>query len=168
MDNSFSLFSDNTALYFYSALLQANAAILSIVGVFVIFKVQSLKSSIDIVKSALMNYKSFVTQPMVINFANVSIEEKRKIASGADGYIKPQYDDWIQKEIELSTTKSLIKVPTILLVVAIMLEALGLTTATFFHLCYPKIEFLLLCSNLIYEAFVLIFVVKGVFKIVSS
>ena len=37
-------FSENTGLYFFSALLQANAAILAIVGVFMIFRLQSYQS----------------------------------------------------------------------------------------------------------------------------
>jgi len=37
------IFSDSTCLYFFSALLQANAAILSIVGVYFIYRVQSVQ-----------------------------------------------------------------------------------------------------------------------------
>lgn len=37
-------FSESTSLYFYSALLQGNAAMISLVGVFYIFKKQELKS----------------------------------------------------------------------------------------------------------------------------
>ena len=48
------LFSNTTGLYLFSALLQANAAIIAIVGVFGIFRIQSLQSKIEYIKQVLL------------------------------------------------------------------------------------------------------------------
>ncbi len=49
------VFTENTSLYFYSALLQANAAIIALVGLYTIFHLQNVNSTIEIIKSSLVN-----------------------------------------------------------------------------------------------------------------
>jgi hypothetical protein len=49
------VFSEYTGLYFYSSLIQANAAILSLLGVFIVFRIQLNKSSIENLKNFVLN-----------------------------------------------------------------------------------------------------------------
>ena len=71
-------YSPSTSLYFFSALLQANAAIFSIYGVFVIFKLQSIKSSIDSFITALMQDRGRSIHTVeVIDFDGMNIDEKK-------------------------------------------------------------------------------------------
>ncbi len=48
------IFSESTGFYSYSSLLQANAAILSILGIFTIFRVQSFQSAIETIKNSFI------------------------------------------------------------------------------------------------------------------
>lgn len=167
-------FSENTGLYFYSALLQANAAILSIVGVFFIFRIQQLKSEIDSIK----DYVSFRFQNDArkyyheFNLAN--LEEKNEII---ERYKKKNYiesdpyhklPDWYTRELELKKIIGSIKAPTIILAFSILMNTVFLLFAENFHKSSYSIEFSAFLFTLLLEIFVLIFVVKGIFDSLSN
>ena len=66
-------FHPTTGLYFFSALLQANAAIFAIVGVFMIFKLEQLQSRIDACKD-LFSYNAFYD--LIDEFQDTPFEDK--------------------------------------------------------------------------------------------
>jgi hypothetical protein len=143
-------FSTSTSLYFFSAFLQANAAILSIVGLFIIFKIQSLQSLIDI-----------------IEFANSDLKEKQKKYAkiSYDKYTMKKLSEWIEKENRIIDIKDMIKIPTILLSIGIITSGIGLIFSNFLHNSSFQYEASVLYSFLLYEIFTLYFVIKIIFKI---
>jgi hypothetical protein len=73
------MFSESTGFYLYSSLLQANAAILSILGVFTIFRVQSIQAAIDIIKNAWIMPRGFYHPniDVMTEFDNIRLGKKR-------------------------------------------------------------------------------------------
>ena len=96
-------FTGNTGLYFYSALLQANAAIFSIVGVFYIFRLQSINSAISEFFFLLTSQGSAIREE-AIKFRNASTTDKeakvKKLSMFKDG-ITFEYSRWLILEKEL-------------------------------------------------------------------
>lgn len=163
-------FSEYTALYFFSALLQANAAILAIAGVFFIFRIQTYQSSIDFLKNYLMNSGTLIGPYSVIEFNNLTQEvRKKRIEENEE---KKYYElgviyhleNWIEKHDEILKVKSAIKPPTILLAIGIIINGLGLFFANFIHNSLFANEFIILIIFLIYEIVIIFLVVKGIHK----
>ncbi len=113
--------------YLYSALLQANAAILSIIGVFAIFKIQSLQSIIDTLKASRLPDPGISTTPTgVINFDKMTLVEKANHISTAsiNVTIKGVFESWLEKEIEIKKIIGIVKSPIIMLGCSIIAFAL--------------------------------------------
>lgn len=158
-------FSDSSSLYFYSALLQANAAILSIVGVFIIFRIQSYQSSIDIIKTALINNRRMVGPNDVIGFDNFNISEKEEyIKRLNNSVLKNHCSNWIEKEKKLKKVKSSIKLPTILLAIGIIINSIGLFTASYIHSNLMNYEFKILAAIILFQIITVYFVVKTIYN----
>lgn len=73
---------EKTSFYLFSALLQADAAIFSIVGVFVVFTLQSLQNRIDDVKdnirTALRSFDKKILSKRIEDFDNSDIAGKKE------------------------------------------------------------------------------------------
>lgn len=164
------LFSDNTGLYFYSALLQANAAILSIVGVFYIFRIQSNQNSIDILKNLLLSDKGRFTWPeSIIEFESLSIK-KRKIETEERKYPKqilPQLTKWTNLEEQIITIKASIAFPTCLLSLGIIVYAAGILSANKVHKLVDNLEFQILYGSFLFELFTIHIVVKAILRAIK-
>lgn len=63
-------FSSSTSLYFYSALLQGNAALIALVAVFLIYRKQYLDSSFDKIEKMLVNYLAKKVN-VVLNYGSI-------------------------------------------------------------------------------------------------
>jgi len=163
-------FSDNSSFYFFSSLLQANAAILSIVGVFFIFRIQSLQSAVDIVKSNLMSDRGHSSWPQeIMAWDNLPIEEKESQLKNdkANKYIQPALNYWTTKERHVHNLKKGIIIPSILLGVGIVLEALSLFSANYLHNYHLVLEYYLSYINLLLELLIVFVVVKSIIEILK-
>ena len=135
-------FSDYTALYFFSALLQANAAILAIVGVFFIFRIRTYQSSIDFLRNYLMNSPSLIAKCSVIEFDNLTQEvrktriEENKEKNYYNIGVIPHLESWDEKVDKIKKIKTVIKPPTILLAIGIIINGLGLFSSNFMVVSY--------------------------------
>lgn len=165
--DSHSVFSANTGLYFFSALLQANAAILSIVGVFYIFKVQSIQNTIHFIKSSLLTdrFRDIVPAHLV-QLSKLNIDERRiKIAErGYSDATKSQLFDWTNLDEKVLAIKDSIKLPSLLLVLGIAIFAIGLLSAHLVHSAGLFIEFRFLYLCFLYELVCLYFVLDAILK----
>lgn len=67
------IFSDSTSLYFYSALLQGNAALISITAMLIIYKKQSLDISFDRLERSCLEYlqKTFSFNLLLANIFDI-------------------------------------------------------------------------------------------------
>jgi hypothetical protein len=158
-------FSDNSSFYFYSSILQANAAIFSIVGVFYIFKIQSLQSSLDIIKTGLMNDQGRNSWPQeIMEWDRLPLDEKEsKINDGtANKHILKSLIFWATTERKIYTFKKVIIFPSVLLAFGILLESLSLFSAYYVHSQFEMIEFYISFTNLVVEFFIIIYVIKTI------
>jgi len=65
---------DYTGLYFYSAVFQGNMALLALVGVFVVFKLQQLTSGLEANRQNLLHYVQLVhTSPKIFKLVTNNI-----------------------------------------------------------------------------------------------
>lgn len=68
-------FSDSTSLYFYSALLQGNAALVALVAMFLVYRKQYLDSAFDRIEKIMINHLQSTTK-LTANFGNIFDLEK--------------------------------------------------------------------------------------------
>lgn len=68
-------FSDSTSLYFYSALLQGNAALVALVAMFLVYQKQHLDSEFDRLESIIIDYLC-KTANVIVNYGNIFKFEK--------------------------------------------------------------------------------------------
>ncbi len=137
-------FSENTSLYLYSSFIQANAAIIAITGLFIVFKLQSYLASIDVLKLTIMNDRGMYSTPTDVEvFDRTILSEKKKkleeIKSTAGGFFfSLLYQSWIEKLEKYYHLRERIILPTILLTLAIVINSILLLTSTNLHY-YHKI-----------------------------
>ena len=73
------MFSDNTGLYFYSALIQSNAALFTVAGIFVMYKLDSLEQTIDgMPAKMLQKFQSSINPQDIIDFTIGRKKEREK------------------------------------------------------------------------------------------
>lgn len=166
----FIFFNESTSLYIYSALFQANAAILSIIGVFIIFRLQSLQSHVDTLKNFILTTyddKDKVTRFFLFEQGDLKmkyqmIETKDKLPEENEKIdektfrIENPFELWFYKERELLQTKNLIKLPIRLLLVALIINGFSLLFASNIHAYHPIFEVDLEYINILYEVLVLL------------
>ena len=165
-------FSNNTGLYLYSALLQANAAILSLIGIYFIFKIQSLKSEIEAIKNYVFhNSGSSAAKTYYFDFDLVSILDKKQIIDKLietkqiekDPYHK--FSLWLSKETDIVLIIMSVKFPSLILAISIMIDAIFLVFAYQIHLQKYPYEILSFASILLLQLFTLIIIIRGIFKV---
>jgi hypothetical protein len=163
-------FSENSSFYFFSSLLQANAAILSIVGVFFIFRIQSLQSAVDVIKSNLLSDRGHSSWPNeIIEWDNFSIREKESKLKNdkANKSILTALQTWTTKERHIYNLKKEIILPSLLLGGGIILETISLFSSYYLHKYYLELEFYISFINLLLELFIIIFVIRSIIKILK-
>lgn len=125
--------SENSFLYLYSSFIQANAAILAIVGFYVIFRIQSLQSTVDVIKSDLMrDHGQFSHPTTVLKFDRSSLDEKEvklKTMKESDYYYL-HYVSWLENVKIILRLKNYIQYPTLFLTLTMILDAICLLFAT--------------------------------------
>ena len=159
-------FTENTGYYFYSSLLQANAAIISIFGVFFIYKVQSLQSSISEIFNSICSINS-IAMDYARKFKLMNLDQKKDKMKDYNNENTGSkfYRQWYENEVSLVKIKEKIVKPSILLTTAIILQSIFLLLSNDIHLqggIYEVISFLL---TIIYESYVLILLSKTIYEI---
>lgn len=164
------LFSDATSHYFFSAILQANAAIIAIIGVFAIFKIQSLQSGIDSIKNALSIERGVSTNievdPSIIAiFDKKALQEKEKYLNEEIRYtaVWELLNSWIDKEKNINNFKSNLKKPTILIASGIVVGGIGLILANIIHEIGSGFELTVLFVINLFQIYIVYRVVKFIF-----
>ncbi|MDA3861042.1 MAG: hypothetical protein PF445_07425 [Melioribacteraceae bacterium] len=165
-------FSENTSLYLYSSLLQANAAIIAIVGLFVIFKIQQMSSSIDVIKSSIMLDNGRRSTPEEVeNFDRGTVQEKVNLLevrrNGRGSYL-PLYESWLEKLKYIGRLKKKIVVPTIALTTMIILNTVALVLASHLNLYFPSIEVIVAYLITLIQIIVWVYVAKIIINTVKK
>jgi len=156
-------FSEYSSLYFFSALLQANAAILSLFAIFVIFRIQSLASSIDTRKLVLGADPSHASAYDINSFERMSLQEKKcevDHKTGRRAFGVAHYLAWIAYEEKIEELKHSIIVPSSVLAGSILFYAIALALAHFIHRSGVLVEAVLLGGSIILEGLCLALVLR--------
>ena len=155
-------FTENTGYYFYSSLLQANAAIISIFGVFFIYKVQSLQSSISEIFNSICSINS-MAMDYALKFKVMDLDQKKNKLKDYNNENTGSkfYRQWYETEVNLV---KIIK-PSILLTTAIILQSIFLLLSNDIHLQGSSYEFISFLLTILYESYVLILLSKTIYEI---
>ncbi|MBK7379640.1 MAG: hypothetical protein IPJ03_11635 [Ignavibacteriales bacterium] len=161
-------FSENTGLYFFSSLIQANAAILSIIGVFYIFRLQSIQVAISNIFNALF-YENITIREGAEDFKNKSLDDKKTYVSRltAHDHISNSYRNWLEYEIEQNDIKERIKNPLITITVLIILQVIFLIISNGIHSLGIWSEIITYLIVGLFQIYVLVIVVKSIILIIN-
>ena len=168
------VFSENTGLYLYSALLQANAAILSLIGIYYIFKIQSLKLELEALKNYVFhNSGSTAAKSYYYNFNMTDLTGKKNILEkiietkqlDKDPYNK--FPTWFKIEIDIAFITKSVKFPSLLLAISIMLYAVCIVFAYQIHLQKSSYEIISFTVVLLVELYTIIMIIRGIFKVMQ-
>jgi hypothetical protein len=166
-------FSNNSAFYLYSALLQANAAILSIVAIFVIFRIQSLASAVDAKRSALSLDSGVHPSAHDIDlFDRISLEEKKKWIKGKRSdftatRLLPHFEAWLRYSEAIEKLKRHILLPTVVIGGSIVFFAIELLLASYLHSKAPVIEAVLMLLSVVIEFLCILIVARAILALLQ-
>ena len=166
--NPSSIFSNYTGSYLFSALIQANAAIFSIIGVFYIFRLQSIQSAISNIFNALYNENISIRQKAE-EFNHKNIDEKKTYAErlSGDNPISKNYRDWLEYELEKNDLRDKIRNPLFTIVILIILQIIFLIISNGIHSLgnwFETISYILIG---LYQIYVLVVVVHSIISIIN-
>jgi len=163
-------FHETSSLYFFSALLQSNAAIFSIVGVFIVFKLQSMQTPIDLLKNSLMQDRGRIIQPITVSrFDKKSLKEKDDYVNFMkdDQQLKYYLQNWVDQENKIDRVKSAIKSPAITITIVMILNILGLIFSNYIHSKNIYLELFILSIFVIIQIELLLLLVKSISQLLD-
>ncbi len=167
------IFYDYTAIYLFSALLQANAAILAIVGVFGIFKIQSIQTQIDFLKNWLTfpdgrNIINGWSPRDIFNFENKSIaEQKEQISDTKKENIKSMLESWMNYEKKIQNIKPLIINSSLILGIGVLVDSVGIICSKLIHNSSFVLEFVILVLVLLFHIYLILKTVERIKRIID-
>ena len=165
-------FTDSTSLYIYGSLLQANAAVFAILGLFIIYKIQSVQSSIDIIKSDLMRSQSLESHPQIItDFDNASIEKKKEECEKFkknNSFYYAYFKTWLDNSESISNLKIRITYPTIFLTTAIIIDGICLLFCSNLHKYHPTEEICIAYFTMFIHIIIWIYICKNVISVIKQ
>lgn len=143
----------STGLYFYSALLQTDAAILAIIGLFITFKLQAIQSTILTLRQRITNVIYAENIPadrikiigQLTDFDKYSPEEKIRFADqnkliGLYTYLQ----DEIPFHKKTFAMKNMAKIPLYFFSILLALNTIGIIFTSTIHNHLPDFEFFIL------------------------
>jgi hypothetical protein len=166
-------FSDSSSLYFYGALVQANAAILSIIGIFVVFRIQSVRSSVDAVRSVLSADPGKFTAPAEIGrFDRMTLEEKHQWLTNKKARANPSpvlshFEAWARYLDQIRAIKSSARVPVMLFGITICLFTIGIFLANYIHSVSFAVEFVSMASSVVLEVICVVVVLRIIGRLIG-
>ncbi len=163
------LISNNSELYLFSALIQANAAVVALVGIFVIYKLQAYQYEIQTIKFFLSeairqvgsNRKILDTRLKFEDMSNKDRDER--IKEFGNSLITDYFIEWNNKLNIMTTVRKKIIAPTILLIILIMSNVI--------FLGYPSIinQFgkIIIFIDVVFQAIVIAVIVYQIISIIQ-
>jgi len=167
------IFYDYTSIYLFSALLQANAAILAIVGVFGIFKIQSIQTQIDFLKNWLTfpdgrRIMNGWSPKDVFNFENRSnVEQNEQISGTKTEIIKSMLESWMVYKKKIQDIKPIIINSSLILGIGIIVDSVGIICSKLIHDFPPALELVILVLVLLFHIYLILKTVERIKRIIS-
>jgi len=167
-NNSAFWFNENTGFYFYSALIQANAAIISIFGIFYIFKIQTIQNTIGEYYSFLTSMGSTL-RDFALDFRVMSFQEKQEKISKipAENSAGKMYMKIVDREKDIKESKTLVQKPLLILIFATSTQSILLISSHNIHLLGWWQELLCFVIVSALEIFILCELYKRITEIIS-
>jgi hypothetical protein len=137
---------ESTALYLLSAFLQADATIVAILGVFMVFKCQSHQSSIDgIVMKLYMSCD--INYNVVTNFEQNNNKGKNDAFKSIENTetIYPYLKSWLNHDNKILEIKNLFLCPLVFTIILLILDTIALVVVSALHVTNQNAEFYLIC-----------------------
>jgi hypothetical protein len=132
------LFTEYSAYYFFSAWLQADAALISIIVIFVIFRLQTLNSRINDLKMALFNMPNRIFPADITKFERYSPLEREEFINkkSEDRYtseIAKIFKYWDLTLEKVDYIKKDMKLPILFLAIVLGFCGLALFMSNYIH-----------------------------------
>lgn len=150
------IFSDSTGLYFYSAWLQANAAMFAIVFIFAVYKSQSLQNNISYINNLIVS-----SSPMYIDGEIMRMYFNPKTRQEAIDSVEDEY--WKNKLIvmrhsldDVENIRTWVKPLFILLPISLILNGALITISSYLHNLGFYFELVPILVILIFQIFLVI------------
>lgn len=159
------MFSEFTGFYFHSSLLQAQAAIFSIVGIFIVFKIQIIKSSIENCKQMLIALKVY---PSTITEFELMDEKQRNdnYIKAGKGSIQITFKRWDNYDKDIVLIRNNVIWPIICLIIGMVANTLGLILACFINKVFI-VELIVLSVIAIFFVYTLVIVYQSIIRILK-
>ena len=164
------MFSQITGYYFYSSLIQVNAAIFSIYGLFIVFKIQICKSNIDTCKNLI--FMRFNILKMISDFEKKNDQQKEEYIAEqardvANEPIAYQCRQWYENQKSIEKIQDSFKLPLILLITGMIIDAIVLIVMQFIQGIFI-LELLLYVLSLGLFVWAIRQVYHGITKIITA
>ncbi len=129
-----SLFSENTGLYFYSTLVQANAAIFSILSIFFIFRLQYVNSRITSIRQELISINNPIANRARL-FFQMDLSRRQDFIDKFSGAIeiKELYQNAHHFLLNKQSLKSRLVIPASSLSLVVIIQSILLLLASAIH-----------------------------------
>jgi len=166
---NFSIFiNDNTGFYFYSTLIQSNAAIISLFGLFYIYKLQSIRSSIEELYASMLT-SNLIDNGDAIKFRFSPLEKKKEIIGSykKDNELLKKFTRYYIYENSITHIKSKMKLPTIAIIILISFEIVFLLLCTSIHKLGSAIELATFVVVLVFQIYILFLLGKTIIDVVE-
>ena len=175
-------------LYFYSAVLQANIALLALLGVFVVFKRQEIMTQLQGLESALisfvqnyLDYSQVSGKHIALNYSDVahlkSVVEEMANDKGGPLNVKtqamaltskPEFHSRFQERQAILDKHSkvfpMLKLPFISILVVVLLSLLLLPFAQFIHENFRPFELYIILFVVVANIFALVVTTRFVWR----
>lgn len=123
------MLTDTAFLYFFSASFQGLAAILGVLGIFVIFRIQQVSASIDGARNALFSARGFLWPSEVEKFERMTHAEKMSYVAELEkqpNLLLPLFRTWLAAEAQIIQLRETIWRPIGFLAVMLLLSLCAL------------------------------------------
>ncbi|HAD82446.1 MAG: hypothetical protein A2509_08700 [Candidatus Edwardsbacteria bacterium RIFOXYD12_FULL_50_11] len=165
--------SDSTGFYFYSSLIQVKAAIFSIYGLFIVFKIQMSSQIIETCKNFIASSQGNIIAVTKFDESNMEdkqkfIDIKKEAKKATSGFTEiHHYQKWFDSIKAINEIKINYKIPMILLVIGMVIDSLALLFQKTLQQ-KPSVEMSLYIVSMTLFVIVLCWIYYGITKILST
>jgi len=165
--------SDSTGFYFYSSLIQVKAAIFSIYGLFIVFKIQMSSQIIDTCKNFIASSQGNIIAVTKFDESNIQgkqkfIDNKKEAKAGTSGFTEiHHYQKWFDSIKAINDIKVNYKIPMLLLGVGMVIDSLALLFQKYLQK-QPYVEISLYIISMILFVIILCWIYCSITKILST
>ena len=162
------MFAEDTGLYFYSAWLQADAAIFAIVFIFFIYKLQSIENNISSSLSIIYSQGSKEYIITAFNIIKTTDDRSGQIKESTRPYFKEILENLVEALDFKDKVPIIFKPIFIILPMVLMVSSILLLSSNELHSCGTYIEMSGFGTLLIIQAFSIYYMLNIIRKLIYN